>query len=183
MAGNRRFVAGRSGPRDVVAARKELVSGQHPEVIVLACADSRVSPTVVFDKGLGDLFVVRTAGNVADAVALGSLEYAVEHLHSRVLLVMGHEKCGAVIAAVEGGPMPSRNLEAIMQRITPAVNAVRGRAMGDQLVALAVEANVRQSARDVVAQSDILRSAVGAGKLGLIQAVYRLATGEVVRLG
>jgi carbonic anhydrase len=175
-------MAGRAGARDLVGTRRQLVGGQHPHAMVLSCSDSRVSPTVVFDQGLGDLFVVRTAGNVADPVGLGSLEYAADHLHSRILVVMGHDQCGAVTAAVEGGAMPSRNLDAIVQRIAPAVKTVNGRATGDQLVALAVEANVRQSARAIAAQSEILREAVAARKLAVILAVYRLASGEVVRL-
>jgi len=180
--GNRRFVAGKPRARSLVLARKRLAQGQHPKAIVLGCSDSRVSPTLVFDQSLGDLFVVRTAGNVADPVALGSIEYAVEHLHVRLLLVLGHERCGAVTAAASGEKMPTPNLEALVAKIAPAITRVKDRATGDQLITLGVEANVDQSAADIVAQSPIVRKAVEAGTLGIVRAVYRLASGEVVRL-
>ncbi len=182
IEGNRRFVAGTPRLRPLVPIRQELAGGQHPKVVILGCSDSRVSPTLIFDETLGDLFVIRTAGNVADAIALGSIEYAVEHLHVQVLVVLGHEKCGAVTAVVSGMPTPTRNLEAIVRKIAPAVRQLRGTATGDRLVHLAVEANVRQSAKDIVANSPIVRRAIGAGTFTIIQAVYQLQTGEVIRL-
>lgn len=151
-------------------------------MIVLGCSDSRVSPTLVFDKSLGDLFVVRTAGNIADPVALGSIEYAAEHLHARMLVVIGHEKCGAVSATLSGEKMPSPNLDAIVRKILPAVEKVRACGEGDQLMSLAVEANARQSARDLLENSPILAHEAAAGKLTIVTAVYRLKNGEVVRL-
>jgi carbonic anhydrase len=184
VQGNERFMGGKSQPRPVVQMRRELASGQQPRVIVLGCADSRVSPELVFDKGLGDLFVVRTAGNVADPVALGSIEYAVEHLHARLLVVLGHEKCGAVAAAASGITMPTPGLAAIVSKISPAIDALRaGGAAGDELVYLGVQANVLTSARDLVESSPIVRSHLESRKLAIVKAVYRLATGEVVRLG
>jgi carbonic anhydrase len=96
MAGNKRFVAGKPRAHALVSLRRKLASRQQPNVIVLSCSDSRVSPELVFDQTLGELFVVRTAGNVADPVGLGSIEYAVDHIHSPVLVVLGHQKCGAV---------------------------------------------------------------------------------------
>lgn len=182
LEGNRRFVAGRPRARELVRSRQALAEGQHPRVIVLGCADSRVSPELVFDKGLGDLFVVRTAGNIADLVALGSIEYAAEHLHARVLVVLGHERCGAVTAAASGEAMPTPNLEAIVKKIAPALEPLKGRARGEELVRLGVEANVHQSAKDILASSPIVRHAAAEGKLTIIKAVYRLRTGEVVRL-
>lgn len=183
LAGNKRFVNGKPSEREFVKTRQELAEGQHPRVIVLGCADSRVSPELVFDKNLGELFVVRTAGNVADPVALGSIEYAVEHLHASLLVVLGHEKCGAVAAAA-GGKMPTPNLEAIVKKIAPALKPLQqGGATGDLLTSLGVEANVRLSARELVKNSDILRHEQDAGKLTIIPAVYRLANGEVSRIG
>jgi carbonic anhydrase len=102
LAGNKRFMSGKPRAHPLVSLRRKLASGQSPNVIVLSCSDSRVSPELIFDQSLGDLFVVRTAGNIADRVALGSMEYAVAHFHSPVLLVLGHQKCGAVIAACSG---------------------------------------------------------------------------------
>lgn len=184
LAGNKRFVSGNPQAREFVKARQELAEGQHPRVIVLGCADSRVSPELVFDKSIGDLFVVRTAGNITDPVALGSIEYAVEHLHASLLVVLGHEKCGAVAAAAAGGRMPTPNLEAIVKKIAPALKPLQqGGASGDLLTSLGVEANVRLSARDLVKNSEILRHELEDGKLTIIPAVYRLASGEVNRIG
>jgi carbonic anhydrase len=182
MAGNRRFVAGTPQKRELVKRREELARGQHAQVIVLACADSRLSPELIFDQNLGDLFVIRTAGNIADRIALGSIEYAVEHLHARVLVVLGHEKCGAVAAAASGQPMPTQNLAAIVNQITPALSKIKAPAGSDQRAAQGIPANVHQSARDVLEHSPFLKREVAHGKLTIIKAVYRLKSGEVVRL-
>lgn len=182
MAGNKLFQAGKPSPRDLIRRRAELVGGQHPQVIVLTCSDSRVCPSLIFDKTLGDLFVIRTAGNVADPAALGSIEYAAEVLISPVLLILGHENCGAVAAAASGDALPSPNLESIVAKIRPALASVEGRADGDALLRLAEEANVHQSARDLLHNSPLLQQRVAAGKLTLIKAVYRLSTGQVARL-
>lgn len=182
MEGNKRFQAGKPAPRDLVGRREELAGGQHPQVIVLACSDSRVCPSLLFDKTLGDLFVIRTAGNVADSVSLGSIEYAAEYLDAKVLLILGHENCGAVAAAASGGNVPSPNLESIVARVRPAVESVRKQAEGDDLLRLAEQANVRQSADDLLRNSLLLRQKIEAGRLTLIKAVYRMSTGEVVRL-
>ncbi len=181
-AGNKRFVAGKPRAQALVSLRHKLALGQSPNVIVLSCSDSRVSPEVIFDQSLGDLFVVRTAGNIADRVALGSIEYAVDHIHSPVLLVLGHSKCGAVTAACSGDKMPSQNLDAIVEKIGPAVTQAKTYAKGDDLIETAIKENVRQSAKDVQANSEIIRDAVKSGKLHVIEAEYQLDTGEVVRL-
>ena len=169
-------------PRPLVAAREQLAHGQHPQVIVRGFADSRVSPELVFDKNLGELFVVRTAGNIADPIALGSIEYAAEHLHAKVIVVLGHEKSGAVAAAASGAKMPTPGLDAIVKRIFPVIEKFTICAEGDQLLGLAVEANVQQSARDIVAESTILQKEVAEQKLTVIRAAYKLRTGEVYRL-
>ncbi len=179
MEGNGRFVADRSRSRTFGPLRKKLVGGQHPQVIVLSCSDSRVSPELLFDKSLGDLFVIRTAGNVADPVDLGSIEYAVEHLHSKVLVVLGHQSCGAVTAATSTEPLPSRNLRAIVDKISPALAGLRDRASGTELVKLGVPANARRSAADLQANSRIIREAVAAGHLTIVKAIYSLETGAV----
>jgi carbonic anhydrase len=182
MAGNKRFIAGKARPREVVQKRAKLATGQQPHVIVLGCADSRLSPELIFDQNLGDLFVVRTAGNIADPVALGSIEYAAEHLHSSLFVILGHEKCGAVIAAASGEKMPSPNLQAIVDKIHPAVGRVQGKGTGDALIQHAVEANVQQSADDILAHSPILHKAVNDKHLTIIKAVYHLKNGAVTRL-
>lgn len=182
MAGNRRFVAGKPQVRDLVSLRHKLVAGQSPKAIILACSDSRVGPELIFDQSLGDIFIVRTAGNVADPVALGSIEYAVEHFHSPLLVVLGHQKCGAVRAACSGEKMPSRNLDAIVERIDPAVTRAKSYSKTENLLESAIKENVDQSAHDVQENSEIIRHAVESGKLTVIPAEYELDSGKVIRL-
>jgi carbonic anhydrase len=181
MAGNARFVAGTPKTRQIVALRKSLAGSQSPHVIVLACADSRVAPELVFDQSLGDLFVVRAAGNITDALGLASMEYAVEHLGSSMLVVLGHSKCGAVSAACSGGKMDTSNLQAMVDQIAPAVSIAKASAPAD-LVEAAVKENVHQSAKDVLARSEVLRHFKDDGKLTVVEAEYELASGKVVRL-
>jgi len=183
MAGNKRFIAGKPSSHALIPLRQKLAAGQNPNVIMLSCSDSRVSPEVIFDQSLGDLFVIRTAGNIADKVALGSMEYAVAHIHSPVLVVLGHSSCGAVKAACSGDKMPSANLTAVVDMINPAVAQAKTHAKGgDELVESAVKENVHQSAKDVLANSEIIRDAVKSGKLKVFEAEYSLDSGEVVRL-
>jgi carbonic anhydrase len=182
VEGNKRFQAGRPATRNLVERRAELANEQKPQVIVLACSDSRVCPSLIFDRNLGDLFVIRTAGNVADRVALGSIEFAAEYLQSSVLVVLGHEDCGAVAAAASGKKLPSSKLKSIVARIRPALDSVEGQADGDDLLRLAEQANVHQSASDILCNSALLQQKVESGKLTVIKALYRLSSGEVVRL-
>lgn len=182
MEGNKRFMAGKPKARQLVGLRASLASSQHPHVIVLACSDSRVAPELVFDKSLGELFVVRSAGNIADAIGVGSMEYAVEHLGSSVLVVMGHTKCGAVTAACSGEKMPSASLQTIVDKINPAVAIAAKSAKGNELIEDAIVQNVHRSAQDVLASSEILQHFVADGKLKVIEAEYHLDSGAVVRL-
>jgi len=182
VEGNLRFQAGNPAPREFVHKRKSLTGGQQPRIIVLGCSDSRVCPSMVFDQDLGDLFVIRTAGNVADPVALGSIEFAAEILGAGLLVILGHENCGAVATAAAGGAVPTANLESIVAKIRPALEKVKGQAEGDEFIRLAERANVQQSARDLLRNSPLLRQKVAAGKLTLIKTIYRLSTGQVFRL-
>lgn len=182
MEGNKRFMAGKPKARQLVSLRASLASSQHPNVIVLSCSDSRVAPELVFDKSLGELFVVRSAGNIADAIGVGSIEYAVEHLGSSVLVVMGHTKCGAVTAACSGEKMPSASLQTIVDKIDPAVAIAAKSAKGNQLIEDAIVQNVHRSAQDVLASSEILQHFVADGKLKVIEAEYQLDSGAVIRL-
>jgi carbonic anhydrase len=180
--GNRRFVCGQPMHHDLPENRAEIVQGQRPWVIVLGCSDSSVSPELVFDQTLGDMFVVRTAGNVADPVALGSIEYALENLHPNALVILGHEKCSAVTAAASGQKMPTANLEAVVSRIQPALAGLRKVATGDELVRRGAEENVRHCAGDLVRHSEIVRSHVEQRELTIVKALYDLDTGIVARL-
>ncbi|MEQ1833967.1 MAG: carbonic anhydrase [Candidatus Eisenbacteria bacterium] len=182
LQGNKRFVAGEHLVRPVRDLREELANGQHPDVIVLTCSDSRLSPEWIFDQTLGELFVVRTAGNVVDPIALGSIEYAVEHLHAKLIVVMGHDKCGAVSAALSGETMPTDNLDTIMRKIRPGIPPARTGASKDETLDAAVRANVRRSATDVVVASPIVREHVVQGSVSVVQAVYHLASGQVEEL-
>src|SRR5438477_8182222 len=166
MDGNKRFVAGRLKPRAVVAVRESLTKSQHPKATVLSCSDSRVPPELVFDQTLGDLFVVRAAGNIAGPLGLASMEYAFDHLGS----------------TCSGEKMPTANLQAMVDQIDPAVKKVKGSATGDALIEAAIKENVHQGTMDVLAHSEVLRHAKEQGKLTVIEAEYQLDTGEVVRL-
>jgi carbonic anhydrase len=179
-AGNHRYVLGKTAPHDFPAQRKSLVKTQHPGVAVLSCSDSRVPPELVFDVALGELFVVRSAGEDDDPLSIGSLEYAVEHLGSSVIVVMGHQSCGAVTAACSGGKSDSVNLDAVVAPIVPSCAQMD--AKRPETLDLAVRDHVRRVAQEVVANSPLLRKAVEEGKLTIIQAYYSLDTGEVTRL-
>lgn len=122
-SGNARFVSGALTPKDNYATlREQLSTGQHPFAVVLCCSDSRVSPEIIFDQKLGDLFVIRNAGNIVDEEVLGSIEYAVEHLETPLVVVMGHAACGAVTATCQGGDMPGHILD-LAKRIKPSINS------------------------------------------------------------
>lgn len=180
-AGNAKFV---SNPEDAVpilaARRAELAKGQTPFATILSCADSRVPPEIVFHTGIGDLFVVRAAGNITDRAILASIEYATEHLHSPLIVVMGHESCGAVKAAVETPTTQSLgpNLDYLIKAIRPSVAAVKDQPETEQLRAAILE-NVEESLNDLLQQSQILREAARAKHLTLVGAYYELSSGKV----
>jgi carbonic anhydrase len=179
-AGNARFVSGElSHPNQSPARRTKLAEGQRPFAIILGCSDSRTAPEVVFDQGLGDLFVVRTAGNVVDDIALGSIEYAAEHLGASLIVVLGHENCGAVKATLDGGKL-SGHLPAIAKAIRPAVKASANH-QGDALDNAVLE-NARLEAQRVARSKPILRKLVDEGKVRVVAARYDLDTGRVVFL-
>jgi len=166
-------------PHENVARQRELTSGQHPHAEILSCADSRVPPEIIFDQGLGDLFVVRVAGNVATDTEVGSLEYGAEHLHIPLLVVLGHESCGAVTAAVQGGP-PEGHIAALVNLIQPAVEKSRG--MSGDLVANAVRINVEMVVNQLRSSTPVLSELVAHGKLKIVGGVYSLETGKVTWL-
>lgn len=145
--GNGRVISGKPAhPHQSKTDRTALANGQKPFAVVVSCSDSRVPPELVFDQGLGDLFVIRVAGEVVDSPALGSIEYAIAHLGSRLIVVLGHERCGAVKATIDGGAA-SPNIQSLISAIQPAVDAVAGM-KGDKLD-LAVRANVERVVRQI----------------------------------
>jgi carbonic anhydrase len=175
-------VDGKGHSQDYVARRAELTQSQHPLVAVLSCSDSRVPPEILFDKGLGDMFVVRTAGNSADALGLGSLEYAVEHLGARMIVVLGHQSCGAVSAACSSDKMPSQNLEAVVQPINRSCSVAKEQKGAGDPIDLAVHDHVHRTAQELLTKSAILKHEVEKGHLTIIEAYYSLHSGMVTRL-
>ncbi len=185
--GNDRWVAGAATNPNIGTQRRQdtAENGQQPLVTVLTCADSRIPVERVFDRGVGDVFVVRVAGNIVGAAEAGTIEYGVEHLKTPLLVVMGHTKCGAVAAAVSGAELHGK-VAALVSTIKPAVDrATRNnpRAMGDDLARLAVRENVWQSVFDLLKNSDECRERVSSGKLRVIGAIYDISSGKVEWLG
>ena len=177
LEGNGRFVAGTpSHPHQSADRRATLTGGQAPFAVILTCADSRVAPEIYFDQGLGDLFVLRNAGNVLDDHIVGSIEYAVEHLHTKLIVVVGHSQCGAVAATVAGGHAPG-HIHSIVESIQPSL-AVARKLQGD-----AVDNTVRVHARrvaEILSQVDpIVGEAVKAGHVKVAAGRYDLASGRV----
>ena len=172
MAGNARFARGSlDGPRRGRDRIAELTAGQSPYAAILGCADSRVPPEILFDEGLGDLFTVRVAGNVATPEEIASLEYAVGVLGSSVILVLGHSSCGAVTAAMQGDAVPGQ-ISSLFQHITPSIPD------GADLPT-AIEANALQQARVLRSASPVIRDAIAAGDVDVRAAVYSLEDGRV----
>ena len=177
MAGNKRYVSGTlSHPHQSPARRDEVAKAQKPTAVVLSCADSRVPPEAVFDQGIGDVFTVRVAGNVATDDIIASIEYAVAHLGPKLIVVLGHERCGAVDAALKGGP-PEGHLGVLLGRIKPATDSVKGQT-GDVLD-LAVRANVRNVVNQLKSSTPILAGKVKSGDVKIVGARYDLDSGKV----
>ncbi len=177
-AGNARFVEDKlDGKLQDSNRRNTLVSGQEPHTIVLSCADSRVVPELAFDAGLGELFVVRVAGNVANSSSLASMEYAVANCGSKVIVVLGHQSCGAVTAAVNGGDN-GYNLNHLLGHITPAISASKA---GDSVNEI-VKINAQMTAEELVNRSTIIGDAAKRGDIEIVSAYYSLETGEVTFL-
>lgn len=176
-AGNRRFVDLKPmHPNQTVKRRRALIGGQHPLAVVLGCSDSRVPPEIIFDQGLGDLFVIRVAGNVVDEVVLASIEYATEHLHSPLLMVLGHSNCGAVEATINGGELEG-HISSITSEIQQALDAVKDKP-GD-LLDNTIRAHARLTSQRLESSEPILAKLVDADKLKVVAAYYDLNTGIV----
>lgn len=176
LAGNDRFLASkRQNPHQSMARVTEVAKGQAPFAAILCCADSRVPPEIVFDQGLGDLFVVRVAGNIATVEDIASEEYATAILGTPLLLVMGHERCGAVDAALKGGELPGM-INSLVTAIKPAIDATEGQP-GDRLTN-AVKANVLNQVRRLQT-SPVIARLIQQGQLKIVGSYYDLDTGKV----
>jgi carbonic anhydrase len=187
--GNRRYAANQPTAKDFAKARAETLGGQKPYAIVLTCSDSRVPPEHIFDAGLGEIFVVRTAGNVVDKIALGSIEYAAEHLNAPLLVVLGHEKCGAVAAAwgaaekpqdsaphPEGEHKEEGSIAFVLKKIEKAVKKAKRK---NKAVEDAATENVKVQIKEILKKSPICRKLSEEGKLRVVGAKYRLGDGGV----
>jgi carbonic anhydrase len=184
--GNRRFVAALHSDTAANGRRRELPVGQEPFAIVLGCSDARVPAEIVFDQGLGDLFVIRVAGNIVAPSQVGSVEFAAEAFGTRLVVVLGHSNCGAIHATLEQLTRPSqqqsRNLRSIVDRIRPAVEGLIERGAGgdrDALVRAAVRANIRMSADHLRHGSRLLEQAIERDGLLVVGAEYSLESGVV----
>lgn len=180
MEGNTRYMDGTAPRHDFMAERQTSVLGQNPFAAILACSDSRVSPEYTFDTGLGDLFEVRVAGNFVDNDGLASLEYAVAVLNTPLIMVLGHDNCGAVTAGVEAvrdnKQFPGQ-IQSLADAIRPSVTTVL-QASGD-LLANAIEQNVKDTVAQLKVSSSLLTDALGQGKLAIVGGIYRLQSGQV----
>jgi len=181
--GNARFVAGESIDRDLIEQQRDTAGGQFPFAVVLSCLDSRSAPEVVFDQGVGDIFVGRVAGNVVDTNLLGSFEFATAAAGSKLIVVMGHTACGAVKGACDG--VEVGNLTALLDEIEPAIDAVSTPIGTDrssantEFVNRVIETNVRMQVNELLRRSDVIRGLVDEGQVKVVGAVHDLATGEV----
>ena len=173
--GNERFVQDNLNAENQTSKqRNKTVKGQKPFAVILSCADSRVVPELIYDTGIGELFVVRVAGNVANTSSIASIEYAVAQLNTKLIVVMGHQSCGAVTAAVKGGDNGS-NLDHLLSHIQPAVESTFNKSN----LELIIRKNTEISTASLAGKSKIIQSSLEAGELKIVNAYYRLEDGKV----
>lgn len=179
--GNERFVAGRpQHPSQSIEHRASLAESQRPTAVVFGCADSRVAAEIIFDQGLGDMFVVRTAGHVIDSAVLGSIEYAVMVLNVPLVVVLGHDSCGAVkatLAALDGGSVPGGYVRDVIERVTPSI--LLGRRDGLQRVDEFEARHVVETGTQLVGRSTMISERVKSGSLAIVGLTYHLTDGKV----
>jgi carbonic anhydrase len=180
--GNERFVEGKpQHPSQSIEHRAHLATGQRPTAVVFGCADSRVAAEIIFDQGLGDMFVVRTAGHVIDPAVLGSIEYAVSILDVPLVVVLGHDSCGAVtatLAALDDGVMPGGYVRDIVERVTPSV--LQGRHAGLTRVDEFEIRHVNETLKQLRVRSAAIAAGLAAGTVAIVGLTYQLADGRVV---
>jgi carbonic anhydrase len=173
IKGNQMYISDKENLSSNNGLRMSLTSGQQPFAIILSCADSRVVPEMIFDCNIGELFVVRVAGNIANKSSTASIEYAVAHLNCKMIVVLGHESCGAVTAAVQGGDN-GPNLNHLCEHISAAVAMGDGKALSE-----VIKINAANNANDLISNSSIIKNAVTEGNLTIESAYYNLGSGVV----
>lgn len=177
MEGNSRFVEFKQNhPHQNKARLEEVASTQKPFAIIVGCSDSRVPPEIIFDQGMGDLFVIRNAGNVVDDFAMASIEYAVQHLGVRLIVVLGHERCGAVDATIKGGDLPG-HLNKLTSEIKPSIHSAK-RVTGDLLTNV-IYSNTKRISGQIGSSEKLLKDFVDNKGLKVVSAYYDLDTGKV----
>jgi carbonic anhydrase len=184
-SGNKDFVQGKFNVHGVDSSLRIQISGeQHPQAVILTCSDSRVPPELIFDKGLGDLFVIRVAGNISDDAVVGSIEYAIEHLHTPLVVVMGHKGCGAIGAAVADLQNPENKMDGHLRTLTDKIEqAVASVNLQDSdLTQKALLSNIIFTSNSLRQSRPVLYEAVQQGKVKIVGAVYDLSSGKVAWL-
>ncbi|MBD3210849.1 carbonic anhydrase [Candidatus Micrarchaeota archaeon] len=177
MEGNKRYMEGELGQKDVKGKRESSLQGQKPFATVVACSDSRVEPVYVFDCNIEELFCIQTAGNILDDIARETIEYAVAHLHTPVVMILGHSRCGAVTAVYQGAAQ--KELPSIAAKIEPAISNVERTGDEDKDVVNCATANAKAVMKELMGKSEIVRNAVEKGETKLVGAMYHLEDGRV----
>lgn len=177
LEGNNRFVEFKQNhPHQNESRLKEVASSQSPFAIIVGCSDSRVPPEIIFGQGIGDLFIIRNAGNVVDDFAMASIEYAVEHLDVKLIVVLGHERCGAVDATIKGGHLPG-HLNRLTDEIKPSIQSAK-RITGDLLTNV-IYSNTKRISEQISSSEDIIKEFIEHKGLKVVSAYYDLDTGKV----
>jgi carbonic anhydrase len=182
MEGNRVYIAGKLTFDHLAVERRESADHQNPPVTVLSCSDSRVPPELVFNRSINQLFVIRVAGNVAGPFDLASIEYAISKGYTKLIVVLGHEECGAVTSALAPADPPTPSLVALVQRIRESFIGIDKWSLERATVRRAVEANARGSAAYLIAHSQVIRDAVQSERVGMVVAYYNLESGVVEKI-
>ena len=179
LEGNKRFISGEILNKDLTKENlKKLSMGQKPLAVIVGCSDSRVNPEIIFDQGLGDLFVIRDAGNVIDKITMGSVEYGVEHLGAPLIVVLGHEKCGAVEATVNKA-QASENIQGIIEKINISLEDIDNNVSKDKIYAEVEDKNIENTVNQIK-REPVIENLIKENKVKVIGAKYHIETGEVV---
>ncbi|AFS78887.1 carbonic anhydrase CynT [Gottschalkia acidurici 9a] len=179
LEGNKRFISGEILNKDLSKENlKKLSMGQKPLAVIVGCSDSRVNPEIIFDQGLGDLFVIRDAGNVIDKITMGSVEYGVEQLGAPLIVVLGHEKCGAVEATVNKA-QASENIQGIIEKINISLEGIDNNASKDKIYAEVEDKNIENTVNEIK-REPVIENLIKENKVQVIGAKYHIETGEVV---